>query len=42
MSPMAWSLNPPNRADEGVTLVVPGIINFKKVVSGENVYIRAD
>jgi len=32
--------NPPNSADEGVTLVVPGIINFNKVVSGENVYIR--
>jgi hypothetical protein len=34
--------NPPNSASEGITLVVPGIINFNKVVSGENVYIRSD
>jgi hypothetical protein len=36
--------NPPNNHDdpsgEGVTLVVPGVINFNKVVSGENVYIQ--
>jgi len=36
--------NPPNSHDdlsgEGVTLVVPGVINFNKVVSGENVYIQ--
>jgi len=32
--------NPPNSADEGVTLVVPGIINFNKVVSGDNFYQR--
>ena len=30
----------PASASEGITLVVPGIINFNKVVSGENVYIR--
>lgn len=34
--------NPPNSADEGITLVVPGIINFNAVVSGENVYMRLD
>lgn len=34
--------NPPNSADEGIRLVVPGIINFNKVVSGENVYVRLD
>jgi hypothetical protein len=36
--------NPPNSHDdlsgEGITLVVPGIINFNTVVSGENVYIQ--
>ena len=32
--------NPPNSASEGITLVVPGIINFNKVVTGENVYVR--
>ena len=36
--------NPPNIHDdpsgEGVTLVVPGVINFNKVVTGENVYIQ--
>lgn len=36
--------NPPNSHDdpseEGVTLVVPGFINFNDVVGGENVYIR--
>ncbi|MGH2472711.1 MAG: hypothetical protein ACRDG6_09955 [Candidatus Limnocylindria bacterium] len=34
--------NPPNSAEEGITLLVPGIINFNKVVSGENVYVRLD
>ena len=34
--------NPPNSASEGITLVVPGIINFNKVVTGENVYVRLD
>jgi hypothetical protein len=34
--------NPPNSAAEGITLVVPGIINFNKVVTGENVYVRLD
>jgi hypothetical protein len=36
--------NPPNSHDdpsgEGITLVVPGIINFNKIVSGDNVYIQ--
>jgi hypothetical protein len=36
--------NPPNSHDdpsgEGVTLVVPGIINFNHLLSGENVYIQ--
>jgi hypothetical protein len=32
--------NPPNSAEEGVRLLVPGIINFNEVVTGENVYIR--
>jgi hypothetical protein len=36
--------NPPTSHDdpseEGVTLVVPGIINFNRVVTGENVYIQ--
>jgi hypothetical protein len=36
--------NPPNSHDdpsgEGITLVVPGIINFNKIVEGMNVYIQ--
>jgi hypothetical protein len=36
--------NPPNSHDdlsgEGITLVVPGIINFNKIVSGMNIYIQ--
>ena len=36
--------NPPNSHDdpsgEGITLVVPGIINFNKIVEGMNVYVR--
>jgi hypothetical protein len=36
--------NPPNSHDdesgEGITLVVPGVINFNKLVSGMNVYIQ--
>jgi hypothetical protein len=32
----------PASADEGIRLVVPGMINFNKVVSGENVYIRTE
>lgn len=36
--------NPPNSHDdpseEGITLVVPGVLNFNKIVSGENVYIQ--
>ena len=36
--------NPPTSHDdpseEGVTLVVPGVINFNKIVGGMNVYIR--
>lgn len=31
---------PPARASEGIRLVVPGGINFNKVVGGENVYIK--
>ena len=31
---------PPASAAEGIRLVVPGVINFNKVVGGENVYIR--
>jgi hypothetical protein len=34
--------NPPNSAEEGITLVIPGIINFNDVVSGDNVYVRVD
>ena len=34
--------NPPNSASEGITLVVPGIINFNKVATGEKVYVRLD
>jgi hypothetical protein len=36
--------NPPNSHDdpsgEGITLVVPGIANFNKIVSGMNIYVR--
>jgi hypothetical protein len=32
--------NPPNSAEEGIRLNVPGIINFNDVTGGENVYIR--
>ena len=36
--------NPPNSHDdpsgEGITLVVPGVVNFNKIVSGMNVYIQ--
>ncbi|HEV8534544.1 MAG TPA: hypothetical protein VGR87_02340 [Candidatus Limnocylindria bacterium] len=36
--------NPPNSHDdpsgEGITLVVPGIINFNKIVQGMNVFIQ--
>ena len=36
--------NPPNNHDdptgEGITLVVQGFINFNKIVSGMNVYIK--
>lgn len=31
---------PPASAEEGIRLVVPGIINFNDVVTGENVYIK--
>ena len=31
---------PPASASEGIRLVVPGVINFNKVVGGENVYIK--
>lgn len=38
--------NPPNNHDdpsgEGVTLVVPGVINFNHTVHGDNVFIRLD
>jgi len=34
--------NPPNSASEGITLVVPGVINFNQVVGGDNVYVRVD
>lgn len=30
----------PASASEGIRLVVPGVINFNKVVGGENVYIK--
>jgi hypothetical protein len=37
--------NPPNSHDdpsgEGITLVVPGVVNFNKIISGMNVYIQA-
>jgi hypothetical protein len=32
--------NPPNSASEGITLVVPGVINFNKVVEGDNFYFQ--
>jgi hypothetical protein len=36
--------NPPNSHDdpsgEGITLLVPGVINFNKLVSGMNIYIQ--
>src|SRR5919198_1507227 len=32
--------NPPNSAEEGVRLNIPGHINFNDVTGGENVYIR--
>jgi hypothetical protein len=36
--------NPPNSHDdmsgEGITLVVPGIVNFNQIVSGMNVYVQ--
>ena len=36
--------NPPNSHDdesgEGITLVVPGVVNFNKVVTGMNIYIQ--
>lgn len=32
--------NPPNSAEEGITLVVPGVLNFNKVVTGENFYAQ--
>ncbi len=31
---------PPASAAEGIRLVIPGVINFNKVVEGENVYIQ--
>jgi len=31
---------PPASAEEGVRVVVPGIANFNKQVSGMNVYIK--
>jgi hypothetical protein len=31
---------PPASAEEGIRLVVPGVLNFNDVVSGENVYIK--
>ena len=32
--------SPPSSAEEGIRLVVPGLINFNHVVTGENVYIK--
>jgi hypothetical protein len=32
--------DPPAGADEGIQVVVPGIANFNKEFSGENVFIR--
>jgi hypothetical protein len=32
--------NPPNSAEEGVRVNVPGIINFNDVTGGENLYIQ--
>jgi hypothetical protein len=34
--------NPPNSASEGITLVVPGVVNFNQVLGGDNVYVRVD
>jgi hypothetical protein len=31
---------PPASAEEGIRLVVPGVVNFNDYVSGENVYIK--
>jgi len=31
---------PPPSAEEGIRLVVPGVLNFNDVVAGENVYIK--
>jgi len=31
---------PPPSAEEGIRLVLPGVLNFNDVVSGENVYIK--
>src|SRR5712691_8463506 len=31
--------NPPNGQGEGVRVVVPGVINFNKSVSGENIFV---
>jgi hypothetical protein len=31
---------PPPSAEEGIRLVVPGVVNFNDVVTGENVYIK--
>lgn len=31
---------PPPSAEEGIRLVVPGVLNFNDVVTGENVYIK--
>lgn len=31
---------PPASAEEGIRLVVPGVLNFNDVVTGENVYIK--
>ena len=32
--------NPTQPGEEGVTVVVPGIANFNKIVSGTNHYVR--
>lgn len=31
---------PPPSAEEGIRLVVPGVLNFNDVVTGENVYVK--
>lgn len=31
---------PPPSAEEGIRLVVPGVLNFNHVVTGENVYVK--